>query len=89
MSDELKMSVSGAVKNKSGKLIVYVTFEDDGRSAEGELPDGRIIENKGFTIQEIEALQQYMKDQKDTIMQMAQNVNPMKAFLSDGKNSHH
>ena len=87
MSDELKMSVSGALKNKSGMKVVYVTFEDDGRRAEGELPECRITRNSGFTKQEIEALQQYMASQKDTIMKMAQSVNPMKAFLSGGDKS--
>ncbi|MCR5770139.1 MAG: hypothetical protein K6G87_02760 [Butyrivibrio sp.] len=89
MPDEIKMSVSGAVKNKSGQKVVYVTFEDKERSAEGVLPEGKILKNTGFTQEEIKALEQYMISQKDAIIQMARTVNPMKAFLSDGKNSHH
>lgn len=82
MPEEMKMSVSGAVKNKKGEKVVYVTFEDGSRSAEGILPDGKIAKSTGFTQEEIKALEQYMVMQKDTIMQMASTVNPMKAFLS-------
>lgn len=89
MPEEMKMSVSGVVKNKDGKKVVYITFEDGARSAEGVLPEGKINESIGFTQEEIRALEQYMVASKDTIMQMAKTVNPMKAFLSDGKYSHH
>lgn len=84
MPEEMKMSVSGAVKNKNGDKVVYVTFEDKGRSAEGVLPEGKIIKNSGFTEKEIKALEFYMSSQKDTIIQMAKSVDPMKAFLSSG-----
>lgn len=89
MSDEMKMSVSGAVTNKNGEKVVYVTFEDGQRSAEGLLPEGRIKESIGFNTEEIKALEQYMLSQKDTIMKMAKTVNPMKAFMSDGNNVRH
>ena len=85
MPEEMKMSVSGAVKDKNGNKVVYVTFEDKGRSAEGVLPEGKILKSFGFSEKEIKALEFYMSSQKDTIIQMARTVDPMKAFLSSGK----
>ena len=85
MPEEMKMSVSGAVKDKNGNKVVYVTFEDKGRSAEGVLPEGKILKSSGFSEKEIKALEFYMSSQKDTIIQMASTVDPMKAFLSSGK----
>lgn len=82
---EMKMSVSSIV-GKDKKKAIYVLFSDGKRSAEGRLPDGKMISNQGFTQQEIQQLEQYLNREKNTIVAMAKNVNAMDAFLGREKN---
>ncbi len=81
MGGEMKMSVSSIV-SKDGKREVYVLFSEGERSAEGRLSDYKIIHQKGFSQEEAEALRDYMKQEKDAILQMAKKVNVMNAFLN-------
>ncbi|WP_026503874.1 hypothetical protein [Butyrivibrio sp. NC3005] len=83
---EMQMSVSGIVRNKQGEKSVYVIFSDGKREAEGEVFSGIITSNNGFTDEEKAVLTAYMHNQKAVILDMAKNVNPLKAFLQDGKN---
>ena len=76
----MKMSVSSIV-NKDGKKEVYVLFTEGARSAEGRLSDYKMINNKGFTQEEVTALEAYMRQETDTILRMAKSVNVMDAFL--------
>ena len=76
----MEMSVSSIV-NKDGKREVYVLFTEGSRSAEGRLSDYKMINSKGFTQEEVTALEAYMRRETDTILRMAKSVNPMDAFL--------
>ena len=75
------MSVSSIV-NKNGKREIYVLFTEGSRSAEGRLSDYKMIDNKGFTQEEIAALETYMRQETNTILQMAKSVNVMDAFMN-------
>ena len=63
-SDTLNMQVSLACK-KDGRKVVYVTFSDATRFAEGEIPSCKITTNRGFTPEEVENLERYLKDNMD------------------------
>ena len=80
MSEELQMIVSGIVK-KEGRPTIYVSFQDGSCRAEGSIPDCKIIANEGFSLEEVEILEQYMKHQQDEIRAMAKHISPMDAFL--------
>ncbi len=80
MNENLNMSVSSIVEKK-GQKQVYVVFEDHDRSAEGRLPDAKIISNKGFSEEEVAALELYISAHADDIFAMAKKVNIMDAFL--------
>ena len=76
----MKMSVSSIV-SKNGKREIYVLFTEGSRSAEGRLSDYKMIDSKGFTPEEIMALEAYMRQETNTILRMAKSVNVMDAFL--------
>lgn len=77
----MNMSVSSIV-SKDGKREIYVLFSEGGRSAEGKLSDYKMISNKGFTQEEVDMLESYMRKETDRILQMAKNINVMDAFLN-------
>ena len=79
----MEMSVSPAV-SKDGKQKVYCLFQDGGRQAECTLPDYEVVKNDGFSEDEVEQLLDYMKREKQTILEQAGTVNVMSAFM--GKN---
>lgn len=81
MGSEMKMSVSSIV-NKDNKREIYVLFSQGGRSAEGRLSDYKMINSKGFTPEEVAALETYMRQETNTIVQMAKKINVMNAFLN-------
>ena len=80
MSAELKMSVS-PVCSKDGKQYAFVSFEDGERSAEGRIPECKIISNKGFTETEVGQLEDYMKRELKNLKKMAASVRVFDAFL--------
>ncbi len=82
MEKELQMTVSGIVA-KDGRPTIYVEFSDTKRRAEGSIPDCKITSNLGFSKEEVEMLEQYMKQQQDEIRAMAKNLSPMDAFLKN------
>lgn len=77
---EMEMSVSPIVR-KGNQKYIYVMFREGVRTAEGRLPDGKIISNQGFSEDETAALELYLKSDKDRIVAMAKKVNAMDAFL--------
>lgn len=77
----MKMSVSSIV-TKDGKREIYVLFTEGDCSAEGRLSDYKMISSKGFTQEEVAALETYMRQETNTIVRMAKNINVMDAFLN-------
>lgn len=80
MNDEITMSVSSLIR-KDGEKALYVLFSGKESSAEFVLPEGKLLQGKGFSEEEIAKLQEYVQNEKDSIYSMAKEVNPMKAFL--------
>ena len=77
----MNMSVSSIV-SKGGKREIYVLFTEGNCSAEGRLSDYKMISNKGFTKEEVDMLEAYMRRETDRILQTAKNINVMDAFLN-------
>ncbi|MCR5831613.1 MAG: hypothetical protein K6G67_05645 [Lachnospiraceae bacterium] len=80
MNSEIRMSVSGMTRTKDNKAV-YVLFQDEDKSAEISLPGCEVVSNKGFSEEEIEKLKDYVDNERDSIYDLAKQVNPMKAFL--------
>ncbi len=81
MNPEIRMSVSSMTKTKDSKAV-YVLFEEGEKNAEITLPDVKLVANKGFTDEEIEQLKEYVRNEQDSIYELAKGINPMKAFLA-------
>lgn len=82
MSDEIKMSVSSMTRTKDKKAL-YVLFQDDTRMAEFELPECKVVYNKGFLDEEIGQLLDYVKKEKEHIYSLSKGVNPINAMMKD------
>lgn len=80
MNDELKMSVS-PICVKDGNRYAFVNFADGKRTAEGKIPDCKIISNKGFSDKEVTQLEEYMKKELSNLKQMAAGINVLGAFM--------
>jgi len=83
MSNEIKMSVSLLTQTKDSKAV-YVMFTDGDKTAEFSLPGCKFVSNKGFSIEEINQLKEYIDNEQDSIYTLAKKVNPMKAFMENG-----
>lgn len=67
-------------RTKDSKAV-YVLFQDGEKSAEISLPGCSLVNNHGFSDEEISQLADYVKNEQDSIYELAKQVNPMKAFL--------
>ena len=80
MNSQITMSVSGLTRTKDDKAV-YVLFTDNDKSAEIAIPGCRVVSNKGFTVEEMNQLMEYVKSEQDTIFEMAKKVNPIYAMM--------
>lgn len=80
MNNEMNMSVS-PICAKDGKRYAFVSFTDGERSAEGKIPDCTIVSNKGFTSEEVEQLEAYMKQELQKLKRMAAGIRIIDAFM--------
>lgn len=76
---ELKMTFSGVLQKK-GKQIIQVRFERQTATggvevAEGLLPDCTIEKYNGFSEEEIDQLQEYLKRNRKEIIDKAKGLN--------------
>lgn len=78
--EELKTLVSGILK-KDGRRIARISFMRGEEYAEFIVPDGVLDSRKGFSEEEISMLQEYVREEKDSIMEKAKGVNAMKNWL--------
>lgn len=79
-SEELSLQVS-AICERDGQKMAYVTFSDDTRHAEGEIPACIITKSHGFTESEVLDLQQYMLSNLVELKKMASKINVLDAFM--------
>ena len=78
--DVLNMQVSLACK-KDGRKVVYVTFADKTRFAEGEIPSCKITTNRGFTPEEVGNLETYLRENMDELNRTAAGIDPIRALF--------
>ena len=83
-SEELKMTVSG-IFVKDGKKAACVVFEDGDRHAEGFIPECRISISKGFSEEEVAALETYMRAELEKLKRMAASVDLIAAMVREEK----
>lgn len=82
MNDQIRMSVSSMTRTES-KKGVYVLFTDGNKSAEFVLPDCKLIDNRGFSDEEVAQLLDYVDNEREYIFSLAKTVDPMRAFMGD------
>lgn len=82
MSEELNMSVS-PICVKDGKKYAYIMFSDNARSAEGIIPDCKIISSNGFLESEVAQLEAYMKRCLPDLKRLAAKQNVFQAMKKE------
>lgn len=80
--DEVTMMVSGFVE-KDNRKIIRVSFLRGKCVAEGILPDGMIEKSEGFTKEETVGLENYMRANRQEIIEQAKAVNPLRSWLRE------
>lgn len=80
MNTEIKMSVS-AMTRKDDKKGVYVLFTDENNTAEFMLPECKLVNNAGFSDEDINRLKDYLDNQQEYIFSLAKQINPLKSFI--------
>ncbi len=83
IDSEITMTYSAILRDKDNRRIVRVQFEREGLSgkevAEGLIPDGVILRQNGYSSDEIEGLEDYIRRNADEIMSKAKAIsNPLK-----------
>jgi len=78
----MNMQVSG-VCSRGEEKIAYVLFEEETRSAEGVIPECKIVRNKGFSDEEVSRLEEYMRENLGMLKRHAAGVNPITALMKD------
>ena len=78
--NEIQMQVSAGSK-KEGKRQFYVLYSRGKDTAEIRLPDYKLMDNSGFTQDEIGQLVEYTRKSQDNILAMSKEINPIKAIM--------
>ena len=78
--EDVRLLVSGIVV-KEGRKIVRVSFLRGEDCADGVLPDGLIVLSKGFSQEEVEKLETYLRMHRKEILEQARGVNPIRNWL--------
>ncbi len=78
--DEVTMLISGLVE-KDNRKIIRVSFMRGNCIAEGILPDGFIEKSVGFTEEETQKLENYMRANRQEIIKQAKEINPIRSWL--------
>lgn len=76
----MNMLVSGLVGAGDNKRIC-VYFSDKDKYAEGSIPDCKITKSRGFDQNEIKDIEEYLRDNRDTIIEEAKKVKPLRGFM--------
>ena len=81
MSDEVKMLISCVVE-KEGKKMVRLSFLRGSDYAEGILPEGIVEKAQGFTEEEVQKLERYIRTNRKDILQQAKEINPLRNWMN-------
>lgn len=78
--EEVKMTFSG-VLFREGKHLIQVRFERGDDVAEGTLPEGEIHKSQGYSKEEIEQLEQYLRQNRKDIIARAKELNRITSWF--------
>ncbi len=81
--NEIKMTYSAILRDKDNNKMIRVQFERGKGSAievaEGVLPECKIVRQNGYSKEEIDSLEEYLRSNKDDITSKAKLIsNPLK-----------
>lgn len=74
------MLISGMVEN-GGRKVVRVSFLRGRDYADGLLPEGIIEKAQGFTDEEVQKLEDYLRFNRQDIIKQAKEINPLRSWL--------
>ena len=77
---QMNMLVSGLVGSGDHKRIC-VYFNDKDKYAEGSIPECKITSSSGFDQRELMEIEDYLKENRDQIIEEAKKVNPLRGFM--------
>ena len=77
----MNMLISGVTTTKEGKNQAFVRFEEGNSFADGVIPDCKIINQKGFTKDEVSQLEDYLKANLTAFKKEAAKINPINAMM--------
>jgi len=72
-NEEMKMTYT-SVLTKDNKPLISLCFERGRDICEGVVPECRIVKNDGFSIEEIDALEQYLRANKKQIIENSKSI---------------
>lgn len=79
---EVDMLISGFF-TKDGRKMMRVSFTRGKDFAEGLLPDGIIDRSEGFSQEELEKLERFLRANSREIMEQGRQINPIRSWLQD------
>lgn len=79
--EEVRLLVSGVVV-KDGRKIVRVSFLRGNDCAEGILPEGMILSSEGFSGEEVQMLENYLRMNRKEILEEARGVDLIRKWIS-------
>ena len=79
---EVKLDISG-VTEKDGKKRAYIMFTRGRDYAEGYIPECVLTKIHGFTDEEKESLERYLKANLTDLKKRAAKVNPLTAMMGN------
>ncbi len=79
---EVEMLISGFFM-KDGRKMMRVSFTRGKDFAEGLLPDGLIDRSEGFSGEELEKLEKFLRANRQEIMEQGKEINPIRSWLQD------
>lgn len=79
-NEEMKMTYT-SVLTKDGKPYISLYFERGEDNCEASVPDCVITKNNGFNDEEIEALEYYLRANKQTIIDNSKNISGLFSIL--------
>lgn len=78
---DIRLTYSCVVSDGKKKMV-RVRFDRDDDYAEGIIPEGSIEKQKGFTKEEVEQLEQYLRKNRKEIIEKAKQITGIKHWFS-------
>lgn len=78
--EEMKLTYSGIV-SKAGKPCVLLRFERGGDYAEYNLPECKLLQNRGFSDEEKLGIEKYIEHNEKDLLQKAKDITGIKHWF--------